>query len=529
MTPMPHSPRVRAARLVTLVCAAGALAAGCGREPPKAPEKGPIAVTVQTIQRHDVPVTAVYVAQTQSSQAVNVQARVSGWLDKRMYVEGSVVKNGQVLFQMDPKPFQAQLDAAKAALQRNQAALQVATQNLNRTRPLAQQNALSQKDLDDAQGQYEQAAAAVEQAKAQVTQAQLDLSYTTIRSPVDGVSSFAVVADGTYLSPQNAQLTTVSVLTPMWVNFSVSENEMERIRNDVRNGLLRLPEGGKFIVEIEMVDGNLFPYSGAITFADPSYNATTGTFMLRATVNNPAGVLRPNQYVRVRLKGATRPSAIVVPQRAVQQSAKGHFVWVVDANNHAELRPVVVGEWRGEGWIISEGLNDGDKVVVDGGIRLSEGAAVKASAYVEPAKPASTGPATTPAPGGSPVKGTAPGDPAAGKAALPAPYPSATPSSVAIYFDRGQSALDTGAQRALRMAAAAYVGIGTRILVTGYADRTGDHAANVELAKKRALAVRDELVSLGVEPKRLELVPPLTVTGSGTDDQARRVDLRVQQ
>jgi membrane fusion protein (multidrug efflux system) len=195
---------------------------------------------------------------TQSSQAVNIQARVSGFLDKRVYTEGSVVKTGQVLFQMDQKPFQAQVDGAQAALQRQQAAMEVAKQNLARTKPLAQQNALSQKDLDDAQGQFEQTAAAVEQAKSQLVTAQLNLSYTTIRSPVDGVSSYAAVADGTYLNPQNAQLTTVSVLTPMWINFSVSENEMERIRNDVRSGLLKLPDGGKFVVEVEMVDGNLF-------------------------------------------------------------------------------------------------------------------------------------------------------------------------------------------------------------------------------------------------------------------------------
>ncbi|MCC7040262.1 MAG: efflux RND transporter periplasmic adaptor subunit [Burkholderiales bacterium] len=507
--------------LVALVLAA--LVAGCGREPPKAPEKGPVAVTTQAIQRHDVPLTAVYVAQTQSSQAVNIQARVAGWLDKRLYVEGAVVRRGQVLFQMDAKPFQAQLDAAKAALQRNEAALQVARANLNRTKPLAQLNALSQKDLDDAQGQYEQAAAAVAQARAQVTEAELNLSYTTIRSPVDGVSSFAVVADGTYLSPSNSQLTTVSVLTPMWVNFSVSENEMERIRNEVRAGQLRLPEGGRFVVEIEMVDGNLFPYSGAITFADPSYNPTTGTFMLRATVNNPAGVLRPNQYVRVRLNGAVRPNAIVVPQRAVQQSAKGHFVWVVDKSAHAELRPVVVGDWKGEGWIIADGLNDGDQVVIDGGVRLTEGAAVKATPYV---------PASPPAPaaaGGTPQKGAAGVDPGRGATPLPAPYPSATPSSVAVYFPKGLASLDAAALRTLRLAAAAYVGIGTRIEVTGYADRTGNAAANVELAQKRAQAVRDELVHLGVKAQRIALVAPVAVTGSGPDDQARRVDLRVQQ
>ena len=495
---------------VRLAVAAGfalcaVLVAGCSREAPKGPAKGPIDVTVVTVARKDVPITAVYVAQTQSSQAVNIQARVNGFLDKRVYVEGSLVRNGQVLFQMDPKPFQAQVDAAKAAMQRNQAAFEVAKANLARTKPLAQQNALSQKDLDDAQGQFEQTAAAVEQSKAQLDTAQLNLSYTTIRSPVDGVSSYAAVADGTYLSPTNAQLTTVSVLTPMWINFSVSENEMERIRNEVRSGQLKLPEGGRFVVEVEMVDGNLFPYTGQITFADPSYNPTTGTFLLRATVNNPAGVLRPNQYVRVRLTGAIRPNAVVVPQRSVQQSAKGHFVWVINKDDQAELRPVTVGEWKGEGWLIAEGLNDGERVVVDGGVRLTPGAAVKAAAYAPAVAPTAAGGARSPAP----------------KAGA------ATPASVSIYFPRGQAMLDTDAKRALRISAAAYVGIGTEIVVTGYADKTGNPAANAELAKKRAIAVRDELVHLGVEPRRIRLAPPASVTGSDADDQARRVDLKV--
>jgi len=493
----------RMARSVCGLAACALVLSGCGREAPKAPEKGPVDVTVLTVQRADVPVTAVYVAQTQSTQAVNIQARVSGWLDKRVYQEGAIVKNGQVMFQMDPKPFQAQVDAAQAALERQQAAAVVAKQNLDRTKPLAQQNALSQKDLDDATGQAAQTDAAVQQAKAQLETAQLNLSYTTIRSPVDGVSSYAIVADGTYLSPQNSQLTTVSVLTPMWVNFSISENEMERIRNDIRSGQLRMPDGGKFVVEIEMVDGNLFPYTGAITFADPSYNPTTGTFLLRATVNNPAGVLRPNQYVRARLKGAIRPNAIVVPQRAVQQSAKGHFVWVANAQSQAELRPVVVGEWKGDGWLITEGLNTGDKVVVDGGVRLSQGAPLKAVAYV-------------------------PKSFANGAAAAAKP-PANAPQTAHILFPAGSAVLDTGAQRAVRIASAAYVGIGTQINVTGYADKSGNYAANVELAKKRAQAVRDELVGLGVEAQRIVLVPPVSVTGSGTDDQARRVEISVTQ
>ena len=494
----------RTARLCCVVACA-LLASGCGREAPKAPEKAPIDVTVLTVARADVPVTAVYVAQTQSVQAVNIQARVSGWLDKRVYTEGAVVKNGQVMFQMDPKPFQAQVDASKAALERQQAAMIVAKQNLDRTTPLAQQQALSQKDLDDATGQYAQAQAAVQQAQAQLETAQLNLSYTTIRAPVDGVSSYALVADGTYLSPSNSQLTTVSVLTPMWINFSISENEMERIRNDVRAGQLKLPEGGKFIVEVEMVDGNLFPYTGAITFADPSYNPTTGTFLLRATVNNPAGVLRPNQYVRVRLTGSIRPNAVVVPQRAVQQSAKGHFLWLVNAQNKAELRPVTVGEWKGDGWLISEGLANGDNVVVDGGVRLSAGADVKPAAYVPPAT-------TTVA-----------------KTIAPPAYPAATPSGVHVLFDKGKSTLNPDAQRAIRVGAAAYIGIGTQVVITGYADKSGNAAANTELAKKRARTVRDELVALGVEPRRIVLAAPAEVTGSGSDEQARRVDVTMKQ
>ena len=371
-TAMSDTPR----RTALIAILAGlALLAGCGKEVPKlAPP--PLEVSILTVKARDVDLSREYIAQTQSSQAVNIQARVSGFLDKRVYTEGSVVKAGQVLFRMDQKPFQAQLDAANAALQRNQAALQVATANLNRTKPLAAKNALSQKDLDDAQGQYEQSAAAVEQSKAQVESAKLDLSYTVITSPVNGVSSYAAVADGTYLSPQNSQLTTVSVLTPMWVNFSLSENEYLRLQNDIRDGRVRMPKDLNLTVEIVQPDGSIFPFTGKITFADPNYNAQTGTFLIRATVDNPKGVLRPNQYVRARLKGAIRPNAIMLPQRAVQQGAKGHFAWVINPQGQAELRPLVVGDWYGDNWFVAEGLAGGDRVVVDGGQRLSPGATV---------------------------------------------------------------------------------------------------------------------------------------------------------
>jgi membrane fusion protein (multidrug efflux system) len=351
------------------------LVLGCGGEKKISAPSLPV-VSVVTVVAKDVPFVVEYVAQTQSSHLVNIQARVSGFLDKRTYAEGEVVKEGQVLFQMDHKPFQVQLDQAKAALVRQEAALETARLNLARTKPLTEQNALSQRDLDDATGQYQSAAAAVEQAKAQVEAARLNLSYTVITSPVTGVSSFARQTDGTYVSQQNSLLTTVAVLSPIWVNFSISENEMQKYHNEVKQGLLRPPKGENFDIEIVLVDGTLFPHTGKITFAEPSYNAQTGTFLLRASVKNPDGLLRPNQYVRARMKGAVRPKAILVPQRAVQQGSKGHFVWVVDQDNKAEQRPVVVGEWHGEDWFIFEGLHAGERVVVDGGLTLRPGMTV---------------------------------------------------------------------------------------------------------------------------------------------------------
>jgi membrane fusion protein, multidrug efflux system len=488
--------------LVQLVALSAAvlLVAGCGKEAKKATAPAPVEVTALTVAPKDVPITSTFVAQTQSSQAVNIQARVSGFLDKRVYTEGSVVKAGQVLFRMDPKPFQAQVDGAAAALQRNQAALEVAKANLARTKPLAQQNALSQKDLDDAQGQYEQTAAAVAQSKAQLESAQLDLSYTTITSPVDGVSSFAAVAEGTYVDSKNAQLTTVSVLSPMWINFSLSENEMERVRSQVQQGLLRMPVDRQFDVEIELVDGSLFPHKGRITFADPSYNSQTGTFLIRASVDNPRGVLRPNQYVRTRLHGAVRPNAILVPQRAVQQGAKGHFVWVVNREGKADLRPVTVGDWYGDSWFISQGLAAGDQVVVDGTLRLAPDAPVKVTPYVP--------------------------KPESGAAAPPARPTGAT---LSVHFAAGTATLDAEAIRLLKGFVPAMKVGPNRIDVTGFADRTGNRAANVELAKRRAAAVRDALIAEGIAADRVRLKPPQDVTGTGSDRDARRVEIAAGQ
>jgi len=269
------------------------------------------------------------------------------------------------------------VDGYAAALARQKASLETARLNLERTKPLAEKKALSQKDLDDATGKFESAAAAVEESKAQLDAAKLNLSYCTITSPVTGVTSSAMQQEGTYINAPNSQLTTVAVLSPIWVNFSISENDMSKLREEVRKKRLIPPRGEKQEVEVILVDGSLFPYIGKITFAEPSYNAQTGTFLVRASIKNPEGLLRPNQYVRARVKGFVRPNAVIVPQRSVQQGAKGHFVWVVSKEGTADYRPVTVGEWQGNDWFITDGLNAGDQVVVDGGLALHPGAPVK--------------------------------------------------------------------------------------------------------------------------------------------------------
>ena len=408
------SPAHTSRAIVALALLAIAVLASCGKKETVPVAKPPVDVSIVTVEPRDTPAVFEYVAQTQSSRQVNIQARVSGFLEKRIYTEGSIVKTGQVLFLMDMKPFQAQVDAAKAQVSKAQAAVDVAKSNLDRVKPLTAKEALSQKDLDDATGNYESTSASLEAAKAQLVTAQLNLSYCTITSPVDGISGSAAQAEGTYLNQQNAQLTTVAVLTPMWVNFSLSENEIQSFRDQVERGLLRRAPNNKYVVEIVLVDGTIYPHTGSITFTDPAFNAQTGTFLIRASVDNPQGILRPNQYVRARIRGAMRPNAILIPQRAVLQGAKGHFVWVVDKDGKAENRPVTVGDWSGDDWVITEGLRAGDRVVVDGGLKLGPGTALAPKPYVATATaaPPVTPPKSAP-PKGMPAKPAAPGAPAA--------------------------------------------------------------------------------------------------------------------
>jgi membrane fusion protein, multidrug efflux system len=397
---LPRRQQAQAARAAALVVALLVLVA-CGKEQ-KQSERPPPAVATVTVEPHDVPVSMDFVAQTESSQQVEIYARVTGFLDKREYTEGTMVKAGSVLFQMDARPYEVQVAAAKAALAQQQARLTTAQARLARVQPLVRLNALAQKDLDNATGEVQASQAAVDQAKANLAQAELNLSYTTIISPVSGITSAALQQDGTYIGSLNTKLTSVAVVSPMWVNYSVSENQLLTFQNQMKSGLLRAPgEGDTYEVEISLPDGSIYPHKGRISFRAPSYNTQTGTFLVRATVNNPDGVLRPNQYVRSRVLGFIRPNAILVPQRAVRETAKGHVVWVVDKDGKAEIRPVVVGDWHGNDWFISQGLRAGDKVIVDGATLLQPGTLVKA----EPLRgepEAAVGIGSTTAPGSSP-------------------------------------------------------------------------------------------------------------------------------
>ena len=354
----------------------------CSEQPGESTAAAP-AVTVIKIEPVDTPVAFEFVGKTASSRRVEIRSRVEGFLDSREYLEGSMVEEGQVLFVMDKKPFEAQLQAAKAELAQQQARKETALINLNRVRPLAKKKAVAEKELDDARGLFREAAAATEQAGARVVQAELDLGYCTIMTPVSGLSSFAVMREGAYVGIGESLLTYVARLDPMWVEFSVSENQLLKYQDNVKQGILRKPADENFIVEIVLADGSIYPHTGKITFTDASLSETTGTFLIRAEVVNPDNQLRPGQFVRARLKGGVRPNAILVPQQAVQQGAKGSFVWVVDEAGKAEFRPVTIGPWHDKDWFIDAGLADGDTVVVSGALRLRAGIPVKISEAAE--------------------------------------------------------------------------------------------------------------------------------------------------
>ncbi len=325
-----------------------------------------VPVTVEIIKHADIPVTFEYIGVVQSSHEVEIRARVTGYLDQIAYKEGLFVKKSELLFQLDPRSFQAALEKAQAQVVGEQAVLWQAERAVKRFLPLYEQHAASQRDLDNALAQEMSANAQVLAAQAQLTEAQVNLSYTTIRSPVDGLAAQANYRVGALISPGQDLLTTVSVMDPIWVNFSISEQDVLRSQQDRASGRLLFPPNDNFAVQLILADKSVFPETGRVSFASPTYDSKTGTMMIRVSLPNPDNTLRPGQFVRVKITGALRPNAIVVPQRSVVQSKNGTFVFIVDQENKAQTRLIDPGPWNDNDWIIYGGLNNGDKVIVDG-------------------------------------------------------------------------------------------------------------------------------------------------------------------
>lgn len=366
---------ILARRVLTALAVAGAALSGCSKEAPQAERPHP-EVTVITVEPRSIPYTPSFVAQTESSRRVNIVARVSGFLEQIAYREGELVKEGQVLFQLDPRPFQAQLDEARGELQSQQARFKTAAATLGRVKPLAKENALSQSDLDNAQGEYGAAKAAVYAAQAKVKSAELNLGYTTIRSPVTGLSSRSLQREGSYINSvsDSAYLTYVAAIDPIWVNFSVSQNAIAKFNEEVASKALIEPDKRNFQVELMLANGKPYPHKGEINFFDPSFSQDTGSYLIRAVVPNPDRELSPGMFVTAYVEGAIRPNAIVVPQLSVQQGSNGHSVYVINQAGIVEVRPVMVGDYYGEkDIVILSGLHGGDRVVEDGVLRVVPG------------------------------------------------------------------------------------------------------------------------------------------------------------
>ncbi len=349
---------------------------GCNNAAGSAAAPPPPEVAVVTVQPRDLPATFEYVGQIAGVREVEVRPRVSGLLEHWNYKEGSAVQAGQSLFTIDPEPFRAELAKAEADLASAEASLSQVTRNAARLKPLWDAKAVSQKEYDDAISAEQVAAANVKAAQAAVTRARLNLSYTRVEAPISGITSRALKSEGSLVEAQHTLLTTISQIDPIHVIFSFTEAEHLRFTRDVSEGRLKLPKDGRFDVTLKLADGSEYTRAGKVDFTDVRVDARTGTIEARAVIPNPQHLLRPGQFVRVQLSGAVRPGAIAIPQRAVLEGPNTKIVMTANAQGVVEPRPVQVGDWSGDEWVITGGLNPGDRVIVDGVVKARPGSPV---------------------------------------------------------------------------------------------------------------------------------------------------------
>jgi len=367
---------------ITLTTLASLLTGACSESQAPA-AAAPPEVVVATVERRDVPVPIELVGQTKGAQDVEIRARVEGYLEAVAFAEGTLVRKGQLLYQIDPKPFRATLANATADLATAQARLSKTDNDVTRLTPLAVQQAVSQQELDNAVSAQSAARAQVEAQHASVEKARLDLGYTTVNAPIDGMIGTTLVRAGNLVGRgESTLLTTVSQIDPILFTAGISEAEYLRLAR--RADELKKGHGGKPVpVELLLADGTVHPHHGRFDAIERAVDTTTGTLSIQFRFPNPGGLIRPGQYGRARFVLETRKDALLVPQRAVQELQSLYNVSVVGPDNKLAVKTVTVGPRVGNQWVIQTGLTAEDRVVVEGAQRLRPGVVVTPKAAAE--------------------------------------------------------------------------------------------------------------------------------------------------
>lgn len=358
---------------------------GCEKKTEAAPPPPP-EVQVVAVQQKDTPIYGEWVATLDGYVNADIRPQVSGYLMKQNYREGTIVRKGDVLFEIDPRPFQAALQQAQGEQAKAEAQLGKTELDVRRDTPLAKQSAIPQAQLDNDIQANAAAKAIVEAAKAQVEQAQLNLGFTRVRSLVDGIAGIAKGQIGDLVGPQ-VTLTTVSQVQPIKAYFFLSEQEYLPFASTISEVVSgRRVAGTNKTLELILADGSIYPTRGAIIIADRQVDLKTGTIRFAAQFDNPSGELRPGQFARVRLPVAIEKNALLVPQRAVIETQGTYSVAVVTGDNKAAIRPVQVGGRVGQMWIIKKGIDPAERVIVEGFQKVREGSPVIPKAYESPAE-----------------------------------------------------------------------------------------------------------------------------------------------
>ena len=380
---VPHRSAISRRRLrAAAVLAVLAAAVGCGRNPPAPPAPQPVATV--TMRPQPTSLTQEYPAQLEASNTVEIRPQVAGILYRQAALEGAPVKRGQMLFEIDPQPYIAALAQAQAGLAQTRAAEAQTVRDLARARPLTEIDALSQRELDAAIAANASSKAQVKAAEAAVTTAELNLGYTQVRSPIDGVMSRALIRIGSVVTAYTTLLTTVYQTDPMYANFSVGEQRLLQVQRELGRPLdQHNPSQRQF--RILLADGSEYQLPGTMNFVDAAVDLRTDTLALRLTVPNPKQFLHAGQYVRVVVATRERPNALLLPQRAVQILQDKNYVWIVDSAGTARQRDVKMGQQQGPDWVVEEGLAPGDVVVVDGTQKLKSGTPVQVQPLATPA------------------------------------------------------------------------------------------------------------------------------------------------